>query len=73
MIRIIEKVIDATRTKDGGLVVRGENAQIVYCCIERNPWHRRFNNIEEVIIKPSNVFSAMAAMYNAGISVNIVS
>ena len=69
---MIEKVIDATRTKDGGLVVRGENAPTVYCCIERKPWHRRFNNIEEVVIKKCNVLSTIAMLHDAGCCLNIV-
>ena len=65
MIRMIEKVIDATRTSDGGLVVKGENAPVVYCCIEHKPWHRRFNNIEEVVIKKCNVLSTIATLHDA--------
>lgn len=72
MIRTIEKVIDATRTKDGGLVVRGENAPTVYCCFERKPWNRKYNNIEEVVIKKSNVLSTIATLHDAGCCLNIV-
>lgn len=69
---MIEKVIDMSKTADGGLAVNGENAPIVYCMIQRLAWHDGYNNITEVKIPKHNVRDAVVALHNAGCRVNVI-
>lgn len=69
---MIEKTIDMKETVDGHMVVRGENAPIAYCLVNRIEMQKRFKNIGEVVIKRHLVGKAIIAMQNAGCKVNII-